>query len=653
MKTICFHQLRFLCRRLVLLAGWVVAAGLIPTAGLAQTTIPLLDISTNVWRFNDSGTDLGTAWRASAYPAESTWRTGVGLFGVESTIPYPYSSIPIRTPLILGAGRMAYYFRTHFPLPYNPSAVIVQGTAYVDDGAVFYLNGAEVGRIRLTNNPVYFTNRAQLANPEGVTFTLNVPSSALVMGDNVLAVEVHQNASSSSDVVFGLGLQASVAEAPSILTPDEPADRTLQQFDSTVLSVVGTGTPAPVYRWYKGGVLIPEASGPSLALNNVGDAARGAYYVVLSNSVGSTTSRVAQVNVILDTTPPQMLYALALPDLHDVLIPFNEAMEQTAAEDGFNWEVNPVGGGTGLSVTSGSLTDGTNLILHTTEPRDPALRYFVRLATAIGDLAGNPIPQDTILPVASFSNTVVQLGGSQSWRYEQSGADLGTAWRANSFNDAGWSAGAAPLDAFRSFPDSPPPLCRGFLPDIIEPVRTCLSLSNANNTAQLSTAYFRTHFTFYGDAAHSVLLLETLVDDGAIFYLNGTEFGRLGMAYSPVINATLANRTVGNPAFETLTTGAAGLVQGDNVLAVEIHQDGLTSPDLTFGARLSVIMPDVGLGAVASGGNINLLWMPAMGTLQSASEVAGPWSDLSPSQPPDRHSETISGPRKFYRVVTP
>ncbi len=156
--------MRFLCRGLVLLAGLAVTIGLIPPAGLAQTTIPLLDIRTNVWRFNDSGLDKGTAWRAAAYPAESTWASGVGLFGVEPTIPYPYSSIPIRTPLVLGAGRMTYYFRTHFPLPYTPSAVIVQGTAYVDDGAVFYMNGSEIGRVRITSNPVYFTNRAQLAN---------------------------------------------------------------------------------------------------------------------------------------------------------------------------------------------------------------------------------------------------------------------------------------------------------------------------------------------------------------------------------------------------------------------------------------------------------------------------------------------------------
>ena len=638
-----------------MLALWIGTACGMPQAGRAQTIIPLLDVNTNVWRYNDSGTDQGTAWRASSFPTESTWKSGVGLFGVEPTVPYPYAPIPIRTPLILGGGRMTYYFRTHFGLPFNPSAVIVQGTAYVDDGAVFYMNGAEVGRVRITNNPVYFTNRAQLASPEGVAFTLNVPSGALVNGDNVLAVEVHQNAASSSDVVFGVGLQASIAEAPFIRNPAEPADRTLRQFDSTVLSVDGSGTPVPAYRWYHGGALIAGATQSSLALTNVGDRDRGAYFVVLSNSLGSATSRVAQVNVILDTNAPSVLYTLGLTDPTQVLVLFSEPMDSDAVTDGFSWEIVPVGGGEALFVLNGSLTGGTNLVLYTLHPRMPGVRYLLRIADGVpvGDLAGNLIPAGSTFPVAVFTNTVIQLDASQTWRYEQSGADLGSAWRSNTFNDAGWTSGAAPLDAFRSFPGSSPPLCRGTLPEVSEPVRTCVSLSNANNRAQLSTTYFRTHFTFFGDAPHSVLWLEALVDDGAVFYLNGAELGRLGMPSTAVTNATLANRTVGNVIFETLTNAAAGLLQGDNLLAVEVHQDGLASPDLTFGARLSVILPDVSLDVGASGGMIHLLWTPAMGTLQSASEVGGPWSNLAPSQPPNRHSEPISGSRKFFRVVTP
>ena len=132
-----------------------------------------------------------------------------------------------------------------------------------------------------------------------------------------------------------------------------------------------------------------------------------------------------------------------------------------------------------LFVLNGSLTGGTNLVLYTLHPRMPGVRYFLRIADGVpvGDLAGNLIPAGSTFPVAVFTNTVIQLDASQAWRYEQSGADLEAAWRSNTFNDAGWTRGAAPLDAFRSFPGSSPPLCRGTLPEVREPVRTEILLA--------------------------------------------------------------------------------------------------------------------------------------------------------------------------------
>ena len=456
----CSHSKNFLFRQVKWLGLSLAAAGFIVATSRAQTTISLLDINTNLWRYNDRGIDLGTSWRATVYPAENTWPNGVGLFGVEPTLPYPYPS-PIRTPLILGAGRTTYYFRAHFALPYNPSAVIVQATAYVDDGAVFYLNGLELGRIRLANGPVSFTNLAQLANPEGIPYTLNVPSGMLVTGDNVLAVEVHQHALTDSDVVFGLGLQASVAAAPFIRNPAEPADRAIAQFRSTVLAVDGSGTPTPAYQWYHNGALIPGATGPSLALENVGSNERGGYFVILNNSSGTATSRVAQVNVILDTTPPRVIYAVALPDVPgfggnppegQLLIQFSEAMDPPAATDEFNWEVTQ-SDGSELNVTHTSLIDGTNLTLFTLNTPDHVHPYFARFngsSSPLTDLAGNPVAAAPItILVASFTNVVIPLDSSHPWRFEQSGADQGTAWRSRSFNDTAWNSGPGTFDIFR------------------------------------------------------------------------------------------------------------------------------------------------------------------------------------------------------------
>src|SRR5262249_22292888 len=139
---------------------------------------------------------------------------------------------------------------------------------------------------------------------------------------------------------------------------------------------------------------------------------------------------------------------------------------------------------------------------------------------------------------------------------------------------------------FRASAETPEPHCRfdGRLPLTEDLVGTCLNtLSNAAGTAQYSAAYFRTRFYFSGDTAHSVLSIQPIiVDDGAVCYLNGSELFRLGMPDGPVSYATLANRTVGLAVPEFRELAPRGLVQGENVLAVEVHQDSLFSADLTL-----------------------------------------------------------------------
>src|SRR5262249_13351454 len=80
------------------------------------------------------------------------------------------------------------------------------------------------------------------------------------------------------------------------------------------------------------------------------------------------------------------------------------------------------------------------------------------------------------------------------------------------------------------------------------------------------------------------------IDDGAVFYLNGQEIYRLAMPTGIITQATFATRTVGDAALEgPFDVPAAGLVRGDNVLAVEVHQANTTSSDIVFGMAADVI----------------------------------------------------------------
>ena len=175
------------------------------------TLVPI----TQVWKYNQSGTDLGIEWRAYDFD-DAAWPSGAALLFNE-TAPLP---APTNTPLMLGI--LTYYFRTHFTFGGDPTQVALVLNTIVDDGAVVYLNGHEIFRIAITNDPVRFDHTASRTVVDAVyegQFT--VSASNLFQGDNVLAAELHQSASNSSDVVFGVSLTATAAvvNASALATP--------------------------------------------------------------------------------------------------------------------------------------------------------------------------------------------------------------------------------------------------------------------------------------------------------------------------------------------------------------------------------------------------------------------------------------------------
>jgi len=159
----------------------------------------------NVWKYNQSGADLGTAWREPAFN-DSAWPSGPGLLGLETaTLPDT-----IRTPLALGSPQViTYYFRTHFNLPASAEGATLNSTNVLDDGAVYYLNGNFIGRIRVPEGQTAAT-LADNQGAEGVAEEIPLQNTGLAVGDNVLAVEVHQSGATSSDVVFGMALTATL-----------------------------------------------------------------------------------------------------------------------------------------------------------------------------------------------------------------------------------------------------------------------------------------------------------------------------------------------------------------------------------------------------------------------------------------------------------
>ncbi len=175
---------------------------------LVTSNVELLNLGTQSWRYYTNGGDLGTLWRETGY-SDASWPQGNALLGVETAGVY---AEPIRTPFTAYTQPIiTYYFRSHFN--YQPTgnvqSVQLNVNSFLDDGAAFYLNGAEVGRVRLLAGQ----NAATLADSqpsEGSADNFSFTATNLVVGDNVIAVEVHQTTAASSDIIFGMGMTAAV-----------------------------------------------------------------------------------------------------------------------------------------------------------------------------------------------------------------------------------------------------------------------------------------------------------------------------------------------------------------------------------------------------------------------------------------------------------
>ncbi|MEZ4650721.1 MAG: metallophosphoesterase [Candidatus Eisenbacteria bacterium] len=170
----------------ILFAGRSDAATLVPEGG--------------IWKYDDSGVDLGTSWSLPGYD-DSAWSDGPGPLGygdsfIVTTLSYgpdPFDKYPTE------------YFRKSFDLPTDPglvSALFIR--ARYDDGVIVYLNGVEVLRRAMPSGIVDWGTYASESH-EGAEYEfydLTAWAPLLVAGTNHLAAEVHQRSGDSSDLVW-------------------------------------------------------------------------------------------------------------------------------------------------------------------------------------------------------------------------------------------------------------------------------------------------------------------------------------------------------------------------------------------------------------------------------------------------------------------
>lgn len=162
------------------------------------------------------------------------------------------------------------------------------------------------------------------------------------------------------------------------------------------------------------------------------------------------------------------------------------------------------------------------------------------------------------------------LAQGANWKYLDDGSDQGTAWQSPSFDDSAWASGPAEL----GYGDGDE--------------ATVVSYGS-NSSNKYITTYFRRMFFVANVAAITSATFNILRDDGAVAYLNGTEIYRTNMPSGTITYTTLASVAIGGAgetAWYNPTVSTSLLREGANVLAVEIHQSGATSSDISFNASL-------------------------------------------------------------------
>ena len=176
-----------------------------------------------------------------------------------------------------------------------------------------------------------------------------------------------------------------------------------------------------------------------------------------------------------------------------------------------------------------------------------------------------------------FEETVL-LPIDATWRYNRNvtneGLPTGWAMTTHPFDGDTWLQGPGLLGATNR-PDSLPAELETDFGDIRQ------------SEPRVLTFYFETDFEFTGDPDAVDLQLDTVIDDGAVFYLNGQEVLRQNMPSGDIDAQTRATPAVPQPNFSGPTSIATeNLLVGTNRLSVEVHQSSPTSSDMIFGTTV-------------------------------------------------------------------
>jgi hypothetical protein len=218
----------------------------------------------------------------------------------------------------------------------------------------------------------------------------------------------------------------------------------------------------------------------------------------------------------------------------------------------------------------------------------PNVQLYNGMGSALVTVGGTGTGGSTLL-VEPGGTVAAPNGNAPQWRILDSGPEPAAEWKSTSgFDDSSWRTG--PLQAGAGDDDE----------------RTVLNNVPGSAANTRRAFYFRRVFSVADRSAFTSLIIRAVVDDGAVFYLNGTQVVTDGMpGGTPTLTTpALANRS-GNAETQLRTFDISAflplLQNGDNLLAVEVHNFSDNTPtfsaDLSFDCRLEGVAPSADPGS--------------------------------------------------------
>ncbi|RIK78824.1 MAG: hypothetical protein DCC68_14305 [Planctomycetota bacterium] len=456
-------------------------------------------------------------------------------------VQFNATAVPFVDHSEVALGPNTHYFRQEFEfLGDAEDEHELELNMLVDDGAVFYLNGQEIYRHNMPAGPIaYATPAASDVSGAQQTGRIPVPAGALRIGRNVLAVEVHQFSAAANDIRFGAELF--VTETP-----------------------------------------LPPDSLPRVVINELPGALDAAFFVEIKNDDAAPRDIGGWIVKRQSMLPAEFVLPPTVLDPGELLV-LDEATLGFDAAEGNRIFLIRDGGQTvvdGRTLTNrvrgrSTVHAGNWLWPDVATPGAPNSFAF-RDEVVINEIAYHHFPKYETPATPATYNTTTLVPMSAAWRYNDRGQNLGAAWSqtAHAVDGVNWKSGQALI----AYDTDPQP----------EPIRTTLANPVTNNPFVV-TYYFEYDFTFAGVPSDPdvELVLRHIVDDAAVFYLNGVEVSRYNLPAGPITSSTLSSTTLTNAAdIGNIVLPKDQLQVGPNRLSVEVHQASLTSSDIVFGAEL-------------------------------------------------------------------